>query len=588
MGYFIYSPWVGVWRFAIALLLVGLAVRAHADIEESKDWLITERDRNFFARISSESGFPIPPLTKGVLVYGRQTGGTFDLLAVGGENIDARMLAMAVDEWRAASSLDGTVHYSTERDGSAARFKFQANRLFASEARTFIPVRSLIDRLRQLDSDVAPVWYCPPFVETIGHEGTIRRTPKELITVFDFRRRSPEEFEVISRVDSTPYWWLAGMTLLLPIFSTVGLILGSRQASRPDLDIEERKARLAKIFFSALSLGFVIHVTLFGVTYLSDFTREWADVWFGGSRDMSFAVLLMFVGCLGTIPSTVKTIRLDDRLSATQVDPAALARAEEIGKALNRGIRPWYILGILLGTGLIAVSVAVGSKSDFQLALRMVGMAIVCFTPVAAIKWTTRTLPLPIDADQATLRLSNEAAAAVGATPLPVRIVGEPMGKISITILEKKHFFITRGFELDLTEAEKKFLFAQQYAFAWQPRKVNPWLVAMILVFVGSIMAMVAIGPSPKLSAATAATMIFLFIPGVLNRRRQDLPRLLAADREALDALRDPTAAMAALGKLQSGSQEAFEANFKTVWSNNTLRQRTAGIRARAKELGLL
>lgn len=574
-------------RIAFATFVAGLTGFAQAEIEESKDWLITEREGSFFARMSTEKGYPVPPFTKGILVYGRQTGGTFDLLTVGGEYTDAKKLATAVDEWRAAAKLEGTVRYSTEPKGPAARFKIQTNRPFASEARTLIPVRSLIDRLKKLDPEVATVWYCPPFVETIGHEGTIRRTPKELITVFDFRRRSPELFEVISRVQPRSYWLLAGMILSLPIIATAGLILASRQANRQDLDIEERKARLIKIFFSVLSLGFVIHITLFGVTSLSDSTREWADVWFGGSRETSFAVLLMLVGCLGTIPSTVKTIRLEDRLSATQVDPAVLARTEEIQKALKMGIRPWYILGTLPGAGLIAASVAVGSKSDFQLALRMVGMAMVCFTPVVVIKWTTRTLPLPIDADEATNRLADEAAEAVGATPLPVRIVADPLGKISITILEKKHFFITRGFELDLTEAEKRFLFAQQYAFVWQPRKVNPWLVAMILVFVGSIVAMVAIGPSPHLSAAIAAAMLILFVPGVLNRRQHDLRKLLAADREALDALRDPTAAMAALGKLQCGSKEAFEASFKTLWSTGALRQRIANIRERANELGL-
>ncbi len=76
-----------------------------------------------------------------------------------------------------------------------------------------------------------------------------------------------------------------------------------------------------------------------------------------------------------------------------------------------------------------------------------------------------------------------------------------------------------------------------------------------------------------KLTTASFAAMLLLFVPGVLNRRKYGLRRLLAADRKALDALRDPTAAMAAVGKLQSGSKEAFEATFKTVWTNNHLRQ---------------
>lgn len=574
-------------RIAFATFVAGLTGFAQAEIEESKDWLITEREGSFFARMSTEKGYPVPPFTKGILVYGRQTGGTFDLLTVGGEYTDAKKLATAVDEWRAAAKLEGTVRYSTEPKGPAARFKIQTNRPFASEARTLIPVRFLIDRLKKLDPEVATVWYCPPFVETIGHEGTIRRTPKELITVFDFRRRSPEVFEVISRVEPRSYGIAAATVLVLPLLAWIGFALGHRGSLIGDPSGEERKSRFSKLFFTCLFVGYAIHLPLVGVMLSS--TKEWADVWFGLSRGTTVVVPLMLLGFVGVLPVIRKVIKFEESHLATSrhVDPDVDARALEIQRALKKGGRAWQIGAFLVGAGFIVVSFVLGTKNALQLPLRMAGFALSLLAPVFISNWAFQNIPLPLDADEATSRLADEAAEAMGATPLPVRIVSDPLGKISITIMQKKHFFITRGFELDLTEAEKKFLFAQQYAFAWQPRKVNPWLVAMILVFVGSIVAMVAIGPSPHLSAATAAAMLILFVPGVLNRRQHDLRKLLAADREALDALRDPTAAMAALGKLQCGSKEAFEASFKTLWSTGALRQRIANIRERANELGL-
>lgn len=112
-----------LWVFVCLIILIPCA---HAQIKESKDWLVGTKEHNLLTRLSDSFDFPNTEMPTGQAVATVTVEGpNLTILIVGPPKGDSKAYASALDQWREQSHLSGEVTYSQEDDCAAAKLRVE-------------------------------------------------------------------------------------------------------------------------------------------------------------------------------------------------------------------------------------------------------------------------------------------------------------------------------------------------------------------------------------------------------------------------------------------------------------------------------
>lgn len=531
------------FRHGLIFFLSLLATFALGDITESKNWLITSAERSLIRRAQESTNVPPPPYSRGIGIYARHYGGFAQIYVIGNEKLSAKRIAESIGEWLSTAGLTADVKFSQgEEVGPTAMFEFETARFGTRHVETRVPVKSLITSLSRLDPDVSAVWYVPGHVSSaMGRRGEESGSKK----YYDLSEEPPDVVEVSTEISALQMVVFALFGTFVPLCALFGGGFGAWYAKKRDVPIEKRRKVFSRSIMGGVFGGMAIHFAGFLAVIATSALAGIADAWFAAARTTSMAMFLIFAGFPIVLLLFPLTSKMEMRLFGPDVNRPAPAIRTELAKKRWSAIGIVKLVAMAIGFGVLATSWNLGTKSDWQQPLRLVGMVLI-LTPNF---FGLNRYPKPTAAaGDRTLELAREVAAALGRPTPTAHRTDSDDSSVGCAIYGGR-LDVTPAFEVDLNADEMRFLIARAVLAEGSHRLPLPFFLAGVLpaVVLFSLSGLFLTGPWRLIAPMALLPLAALWPVAIL--RKHIATRHRDSLSGALRYTRNLTAARSALEK---------------------------------------